>query len=97
MNRAREEKRIREWETMQSTGHLRYLLRNTLMWIGSYTVVNGAFLLLPEIGWAHGSGMTIRDILICGGFTGAVLSELHWSDMKRKFRIPPPQEDWMAR
>jgi hypothetical protein len=97
MNRAREEKRARVWETMQVIGHRRYLTQGVLMWIGGYAAANGVLPLLNRIGFAFGSGMSPVDILICGGITGAVAAELHWSDMKRKFRNPPPQEDWMAR
>jgi hypothetical protein len=29
--------------------------------------------------------------------TGAIAGELQWSDLKRKFKDPPPEEDWMSK
>lgn len=94
--KARLERQSREWQEMQRLGHVRWLFQNVLLLIGLCTVVNDLLLLLnTTMGW-HFSASWL-DILLFGGVGGGLSSELHWSDQKRKFRIPPPEEDWMAR
>jgi hypothetical protein len=96
-NHDRLQKERDKWEMMQKIGHLRYIVQTTLMCIGGFAVTEGVFALLKAMGWSHGPEMSLIDILRWGGFVGAITSELDWSEMKRKFRIPPPEEDWMAR
>jgi hypothetical protein len=85
------------WEMMQKIGHLRYFVQTTLMWIGGFAATEGVFAFLKSMGLPHVPEMSLIDILMYGGFAGAITSELVWSEMKRKFRIPPPEEDWMTR
>jgi hypothetical protein len=87
----------REWDEMQRRGHVRYVLLNVLIWIGAFSVVNELWLTFGNLGWVHTSGISGIEGLIGGMLTGALWSELHWSDMKRKFRNPPPNEDWITR
>jgi hypothetical protein len=91
------ESQRREWDEMQRRGHVRYFLLNVLIWIGSFAVVEGVWQIFEKMGWLKSSGMTGFDALMGGLLTGGLWSELHWSDMKRKFRVPPPEEDWMTR
>ena len=87
----------REWEEMKRRGHLRYVLLGALVWTGGYTIANDLFLAVEKLGLFHGPGMSPLDVFVLGVSTGGIWSALRWSDMKRKFRIPPPEEDWIAK
>ena len=87
----------REWEDMQHRGRIRYGLSRVLLWIGAWTLANDAFLILNQLGWWKQSGLPWKEILVAGVATGLSQAGLHWSDLERKFRTPPPEEDWMAR
>ena len=99
LNREQETERRQEWEEMQRRGHLRYTLTNALQWTGGIAIAQTVWDYLCKIGLMHTytSGSSVEHILIFGIIAGVVASELLWSDMKRKFKIPPAEEDWMAR
>lgn len=82
---------------MQRKGRVRYAAANILMLIGAYTLADGLLEAVSKLGWMHWSGASILDIVLWGVIVGALGSELHWLDMKRRFRKPPPEEDWMTR
>ena len=95
-NLKREQKQRKEWDLMQAQGHLRYMVENTLSWIGTGAVIDAVMFCLDKFYGFHDLPWSIIKVVICFGITGLIQSELHWSDMKRKFRVPPPEEDWMA-
>ena len=93
----RELKQRERWEKMKKRGHLLELALNSSIMAGSCVFVDLAHIFCFKIGWIHSQGtISWEDVLIWAG-TGVIVGELDWSDMKRKFRIPPPEEDWMAK
>jgi len=87
----------REWDDMQRRGRTRYVLLHVLAWTGAVTLMNGLLLVIAKLVWVRVPVMSYLDIVIFGVVSGGVVSEFHWSDLKRKFRTPPPSEDWMTR
>jgi hypothetical protein len=86
-----------EWEEMKRRGKLQYFVLNAVIWTGAYTIANDLFLGLEKLGLILGTATSQLDILVCGVFTGGTWAAWHWSGMERKFRNPPPEEDWMAK
>ena len=99
MSRLEKEPKQREqWEKMKTRGHGFHVAQNVLIWVGSYAVVRLLHILCFKLGWLRSPGsMSWEDVLVCAVVAGAVCGELDWSDMKRKYREPPPEEDWMAK
>jgi|GEM_PF-5521183 len=93
----REREQRSEWADMQRRGHFRYVMELIFITIGLMAAVQVVLYVLGKaVGWSYPLE-TMVDTVGIGCITGFLLAELHWSDMKRKFRIPPPQEDWMAK
>ena len=86
----------RKWDEMQRRGHVRFVVQEMMIWIGICTVTNNILLLLERFAGWHVSATWI-EVLFFGGFLGGLSSEIFWLDLKRKFRTPPPEEDWVAR
>jgi len=82
---------------MKKRGHLLGLALDSAIFAGSCIFVDFAHIFFFKIGWIHSPGkISWEDILIWAA-TGIVVGELDWSDMKRKLRTPPPEEDWMTK
>jgi hypothetical protein len=93
----REQTQRMEWADMQRRGHFRYVIEQIFSTIGLIAVIQAAFHVVGKmIGRTAPFELTI-DIVGTGCIIGFVIAELGWFYMKRKFRIPPPQEDWMAK
>jgi hypothetical protein len=86
-----------EWEEMKRRGHLRYIVMGVFVWIGAYAIGNVLLFAVGNLGWLQGSSISPFDVFAGGVLSGGIWSELNWSEMKRKFRNPHPEEDWMAR
>jgi hypothetical protein len=83
-----------EWEGMKKRGHFRYVAQAVLMFVGSYAIVRVLHILAFKLGWLHSRGATsFEELVLCAVVSGAILGELHWVDMKRKFRIRNADED----
>jgi hypothetical protein len=94
----KEHKERKQWEKAKKRGHGFYVAQNVLIWLGSYAVVRLLHILCFKSGWLRSPGsMSWEDVLVCAVVAGVVGGELYWLDMKRKFRDPPPEEDWMAK
>jgi hypothetical protein len=94
------EKKLRQrdhWERMKSRGHLTHLAINVLAWLGVDLGLKAIQFLCFKAGWQTSPGISWEDIVVLGVASGVIGGELYWSDMKRKFRIPPPEEDWVAK
>jgi hypothetical protein len=93
----KEHKQRIEWADMQRRGHFRYVMELIFITVGLMAVIQVAWYALGKFfGW-NSPLETMVDTVGIGCITGFIMAETHWSDMKRKFRIPPPEEDWMAR
>jgi hypothetical protein len=97
VERTKLEQQRRDWENMQRRGRLRYGLTCVFVWVGAWTIANDILLIFDRFGWWQQSGLPWNEILVMGVVTGCSQAALHWSDLKRKFRTPPPEEDWMTR
>jgi hypothetical protein len=97
---ARQEKELKQrerWEKMKKQGHLKGLALNSLILAGSCVFVDLAHILCFKIGWIHTPGKISWEDIFIWAAAGVVGGELDWSDLKRKFRTPPPEEDWMVK
>jgi hypothetical protein len=95
--REKERKQLARWERMQKRGHVLYVALHISTWVGSYAFVRLMHVLCFQLGWMQSPGTTSWEDVLIWTVTGTVVGELDWSDMKRKFRTPPPEEDWMAK
>jgi hypothetical protein len=93
----KERKQQRHWENMQRRGHSLELVLNIVIWAGSYSLVRLVHVLGFRIGWFHSPGTTSWEDVLIWTATGIFVGEMDWSDMKRKFRNPPPEQDWMTK
>ena len=83
-----------EWADMQRRGHFRYAMEQIFSMIGLFAFIQ---VLSYAVGKAIGKNFPLETMVNTVGFgciVGFVIAELSWFDMKRKFRIPPPEEDW---
>jgi hypothetical protein len=91
----KEAKQRLRWERMKGRGHLFHIAVNILIWLGSYALMR---MILFQAGILRTSWPTsFEDAFFFGVLTGAIYGELDWSDMKRKFSSPPPEEEWTAK
>jgi hypothetical protein len=91
----REAKQRLRWERMKGRGHLFHIVVNILIWLGSYAFVR---VILFQAGFLRTPWSTFfEDVFFFAILTGAIAGQLDWSDMKRKFSSPPPEEDWAAK
>jgi hypothetical protein len=98
MARSEKEQKQRErCEKMKKRGHLQELALNGSILAGSCVFVDLAHILCFKIGWINTPGKISWEDIFIWAAAGVVGSELDWSDLKRKFRTPPPEEDWMAK
>ena len=70
---------------------------NASVWAGSYFLVRLVHIVLFRFGWAKSQGTTTWEDVIIWTVTGLVVGEIDWTDSKRKYRDPPPEEDWRAK
>ena len=93
----KERKQRRRWERMKRRGHTLELALNILIWVGSYAFIRLMHVVAFKFGWMQSPGTTSwEDVFLCA-VAGILGGELDWSDMKRKFRNPPPEEDWVTK
>jgi hypothetical protein len=85
------------WQQMKRRGQLLELVLNASIWVGSYFVVRLLHVIVFKFGWTKSPGTTSWEDVIIWTVTGIFVGAIDWSDMKRKFRNPPPEEDWMAK
>ena len=98
MQRENEPKQRERWERMKKRGRIPHLAINVSIFLGSYAVVRLLHILCFKLGWLRSPGSTSwEDVFFCAVLTGAIFGELQWSDLKRKFKDPPPEEDWMSK
>jgi hypothetical protein len=82
---------------MKRRGHPLEIALNILIWVGSYAFVRAMHVAAFKFGWMQSPGTTSwEDVFLCA-VAGILGGELDWSDMKRKFRNPPPEEDWVTK
>lgn len=85
-----------EWADIQRRGHFRFVMEQILGTIGLIAVIQVAFHVVGKtIGRTEPLDKT--EIVGYGCIIGILIAEYVWFYMKRKFRIPPPEEDWMAK
>jgi hypothetical protein len=98
MTRLEKERKQRgRWEKMKKRGHLPELALNGSIWATSCAFVYLVHILCFKIGWTHSEGNISWEDFLIWIAAGIVVGELDWSDMKRKFGTPPPEQDWMAK
>lgn len=98
LQREKERKQREQWEKMKKRGHIPHLAINVSIFLGSYAAVRLLHILCFKLGWLRSPGSTSwEDVFFCAVLTGAIAGELQWSDLKRKFKDPPPEEDWMSK
>jgi hypothetical protein len=93
----KERKQRRRWEKMKTRGHALELALNVSICVGSYAVVRLIHIVLFKSGWMQSPGATSWEDVFIWGVAGIIGGELDWADMKRKFRNPPPEEDWVTK
>ena len=93
----RERQQRIEWAEMQRRGHFGYAMEQTFGIIGLMAVVQVVLYVLGKAGGRNFPLETMVDTVGIGCITGFVFAELSWFNMKRKFRIPPSEEDWVVK
>jgi hypothetical protein len=99
MSTAKEQERQQrmEWAYIKRRGHFRFVMEFIFGMIGLMAFIEVVWHLLAKTVGRNYLLDTMPDIVGFGCITGFVIAELGWFYMKRKFRIPPPEEDWMAK
>jgi hypothetical protein len=92
-----ERKQRHRWDRMKRRGHLLELALNILIWVGSYGLVRLIHVVCFRFSWMHSPGTTSWEDVLIWTVTGIIVGELDWSNLKRKFRNLPPEEDWMTK
>ena len=94
----KERKQRMEWADMQRRGHFRFVMEETFFTIGVLAAVYVMWCVLAKaVGRYYPLDTTMVDTVGLGFILGILPAELRWFDMKRKFRIPPPEEDWVVK
>jgi hypothetical protein len=93
----RERQQRMEWADMQRRGHFRFVMELIFSMIGGLAFIEVVWHLLAKTVGRNYFLDTMPDIVGTGCVMGFIIAELIWFDMKRKFRIPPPEEDWVAK
>jgi hypothetical protein len=86
-----------EWAEMQRRGHFRFVMEQIFSMIGTLAAIQVVWHLLAKAIGRNYFLDTMVDTVSTGFILGILVAEYLWFYMKRKFRIPPPEEDWMAR
>jgi hypothetical protein len=98
MNSEKNRRQRLYWQRIKKRGHVVHLALSVLIFAGGYAFVRLCHVLAFRAGLMRSPGSTsLEDIFITAVVTGLVFGQLEWSDLKRKFKDPPPEEDWMAK
>ena len=93
----KENKQRQRWERMKRRGHSLELAMNVLICVGSYSIVRVIHVVAFKLGWLQSPGTTSWEDVFVWAAGGIIGGEWDWSGMKRKFRNPAPEEDWVTK
>jgi hypothetical protein len=92
----RDRQTFEQWTKMRRRGHFTYIAVGVLLMLGCYVGVRlvhvGAF----KLGWLSSPGSTtLANAFFDAALPGFIAAEITWSDMKRKFSLPPNEDRTM--
>ncbi|HEY2858240.1 MAG TPA: hypothetical protein VGJ21_07475 [Terracidiphilus sp.] len=91
-------KLLLRWPKMQKRGHLRHTGFCILLFVIGFIGLKMIYALCFRFGFMQTAGSdSWIDSIGSAILAGVVMGELDWMDMNRKFKSPPPEEDWMAK